>query len=106
MVDAVGDAAPGVEALIVRAKTSRRRGNHPVRSAAEYIIRKAEEKIRHRHAEKRHKRQHAGPRIEFCLTATTIPIGIATTHAKIMLASARMTVLNARAAMSEVTLTR
>ncbi len=43
---------------------------------------------------------------EFCLIATTMPIGIAIAQAKIMLLTASTIVLKARAAISEVTLTR
>jgi len=44
--------------------------------------------------------------IEFCRTATIIPIGIASAHEKIMLASDNSTVLSARDAIRLVTLTR
>ena len=73
--------------------------------SARYIIRKARKKFG-TDIPKNAMNESTRSQIEFCLTATTIPIGIATAHAKIMLASARMTVLNARAAISEVTFTR
>ena len=44
--------------------------------------------------------------IEFCRTATMTPIGIASAHEKIMLASESITVLTARDPINPVTLTR
>jgi len=52
------------------------------------------------------KNDSALSRIEFCRTATIIPIGIASIHEKNILANERITVFDARAAISPVTLTR
>ncbi len=103
MIDAIADFAIHSQAARNRPSRFRRPENHPV-LIAKYIARKARKKFG-TDIPKNARNERIRSQIEFCLTATTIPIGIAITHANSMLAADKMIVLTARDPIRLVTFT-